>query len=91
MSTFYFEKLGKHGLSDLLCREEVDFEEFKDSYVWSYHFLNNRSFGYTDEYTLIPIFDMVNHSHANCNASQILSDKDTLTTEELKSSIDKHE
>ena len=68
-----YNLLKDNGLNLITNQEETSFEEFKQYYEWSYHFINNRSFGYTDEYTLIPTFDMINHSSRNGNVRQLLS------------------
>lgn len=48
ISSYLYGKL-KEGtlLGMIMGSEKVSYEDFRDNYVWSYHFLNNRSFGYT--------------------------------------------
>jgi hypothetical protein len=67
----------------------VDYSLFKSYYEWSYHFVNNRSFGYTEEFTLIPIFDMMNHSTRNNNVHQVLTHNANPAFEELRNLIEK--
>jgi len=67
--------------------KNVDYSLFKSHYEWSYHFVNNRSFGYTKEFTLIPIFDMMNHSTRNNNVHQILTHAAHPSFDELKKLI----